>query len=106
MWSCFPTCALSSFPRAPCCCHAGARLGLASEVRDRLRVAWVDPDDPSKGVGYLYLSEADYTALTEMGARQQQGKDALGGLACDHPCPCHSLSVSFSWLVDWASPAV
>lgn len=32
--------------RAP---RSGARLGVANEVRDNLRVAWVDDADPTKG---------------------------------------------------------
>lgn len=29
--------------------RSGARLGVATEIRDNLCVAWVDDDDPTKG---------------------------------------------------------
>eukprot|EP00887_Chlorella_sp_A99_P005434 scaffold1.g5434.t1 len=48
--------------------NSGARVGLASEVKQCLRVEWQVPADPSKGVRYLYLSPADYRSLTSRSA--------------------------------------
>ncbi|GLC69098.1 hypothetical protein PLESTF_000789000 [Pleodorina starrii] len=43
--------------------NAGARVGLATEVRDLLQVQWIDPSQPELGWEYLYLSERDYGRL-------------------------------------------
>ncbi|KAG2485379.1 hypothetical protein HYH03_015868 [Edaphochlamys debaryana] len=44
--------------------NAGARVGLATEVRDCLRVQWLDPEQPEQGWAYLYLEQGDYHRLT------------------------------------------
>ncbi|MEW5311712.1 MAG: hypothetical protein WDW38_003401 [Sanguina aurantia] len=48
--------------------NSGARVGLALEVRDLLQVAWVKEDDPSQGLRYLYLEDADYQRLLTQGS--------------------------------------
>jgi acetyl-CoA carboxylase/biotin carboxylase 1 len=50
-------------PRIYISANSGARIGLAEEVADRFQIKLVDPAAPSKGVDYLFLSEADYTEL-------------------------------------------
>jgi len=50
-------------PRVYIAANAGARIGLAEEVKRSMRVAWNSPDDPAKGFKYLYLTEADYNEL-------------------------------------------
>eukprot|EP00200_Dunaliella_tertiolecta_P012627 CAMPEP_0202373002 /NCGR_PEP_ID=MMETSP1127-20130417/4091_1 /ASSEMBLY_ACC=CAM_ASM_000462 /TAXON_ID=3047 /ORGANISM="Dunaliella tertiolecta, Strain CCMP1320" /LENGTH=2753 /DNA_ID=CAMNT_0048969731 /DNA_START=204 /DNA_END=8465 /DNA_ORIENTATION=+ len=68
--------------------NSGARVGLATEVKERLQVAWNDPEDPSQGFQYLYLTEADYAALERMAkqtgtelvrAVKQPGSSVEGG---------------------------
>ncbi|KAG2445384.1 hypothetical protein HXX76_000006 [Chlamydomonas incerta] len=44
--------------------NAGARVGLATEVRDCLQVQWSDPAAPEQGWDYLFLAERDYARLT------------------------------------------
>lgn len=44
--------------------NSGARVGLATEVKACLRVAWNNPDDPSKGFKYLYLTPEDYESIS------------------------------------------
>ncbi|KAL4859471.1 Acetyl-CoA carboxylase 1 [Chlorella vulgaris] len=44
--------------------NSGARVGLAAEVKQCLRVEWLNPGDPTKGFRYLYLSPEDYASLT------------------------------------------
>ncbi|RKO91753.1 acetyl-CoA carboxylase [Blyttiomyces helicus] len=51
-------------PRIYISANSGARIGLASEVLSRFQIAWNDPENPSKGFQYLYLSPADYQSLT------------------------------------------
>ena len=46
--------------------YTGARVGLANEVRERLRVQWTDASNPSAGFQYLYLTSEDYSALALM----------------------------------------
>ncbi|GIM14329.1 hypothetical protein Vretimale_17214, partial [Volvox reticuliferus] len=43
--------------------NAGARVGLATEVRDCLHVQWLDSAHPELGWDYLYLTEKDYSRL-------------------------------------------
>ena len=46
-------------PRVYSAANSGARIGLASEVRDCFRVSWIDDEDASKGFEYLYLTPDD-----------------------------------------------
>ncbi|KAJ2741209.1 acetyl-coenzyme-A carboxylase, partial [Coemansia sp. BCRC 34301] len=50
-------------PRIYLSANSGARIGLAEEVRDLFRPSWRDPDDPSQGFEYLYLTPDDYAKL-------------------------------------------
>lgn len=45
-------------PRIFLAANAGARIGVANEVRDKFQVVWVDPQTPSKGVRALAITEA------------------------------------------------
>ena len=47
-------------PRVYIAANSGARIGLAEELKQLYRVAWVDEAEPDKGYKYLYLSSADY----------------------------------------------
>lgn len=38
------------------------------QVRDLLQVAWVNDEDPSQGLRYLYLEDADYQRLLTQGS--------------------------------------
>ena len=40
--------------------NSGARIGLADELKQLFRVAWVNPSAPDNGFKYLYLTSADY----------------------------------------------
>uniref|UniRef100_F7G2P5 Acetyl-CoA carboxylase beta n=1 Tax=Ornithorhynchus anatinus TaxID=9258 RepID=F7G2P5_ORNAN len=53
-------------PRIYLSANSGARIGLAEEIRDMFRVAWVDPEDPYKGFKYLYLTPQDYTRISSL----------------------------------------
>ena len=44
--------------------NSGARVGLANEVKQALRVEWKDPHEPQKGFHYLYLTDEDYQSIT------------------------------------------
>lgn len=46
-------------PRVFLAANAGARIGIADEVRDRLQVNWIDPSDPLKGFECLAISSKD-----------------------------------------------
>jgi acetyl-CoA carboxylase/biotin carboxylase 1 len=62
-------------PRIYVAANSGARIGLAQEVKDKFRVAWVDPKDPTKGFRYLYLTNDDYRALAPYVNAVQTGED-------------------------------
>jgi len=54
-------------PRIYLAANSGARIGLASEVRDKFKVAWEDESDPEKGLSGLYLTPEDYLELQSKG---------------------------------------
>ncbi|KAL4426359.1 hypothetical protein ABPG77_004653 [Micractinium sp. CCAP 211/92] len=47
--------------------NSGARVGLANEVKQCLRVEWANHADPTKGFRYLYLLPEDHAALSARG---------------------------------------
>ena len=49
--------------------NSGARIGLAEEVMNHFNVAWVDKENPSKGVKYLYFDSETYKQLQENGRK-------------------------------------
>lgn len=51
-------------PRIYISANSGARIGLAEELKQLFRVAWVDAQSPDKGFRYLYLTPADYMKIT------------------------------------------
>jgi acetyl-CoA carboxylase/biotin carboxylase 1 len=51
-------------PRVHIAVNSGARIGLADEVKQRFKVAWIDRADPNKGIKYLYLDPIDFTKLS------------------------------------------
>eukprot|EP00934_Nitzschia_sp_Nitz4_P007784 Nitzschia sp. Nitz4//scaffold73_size107353//70390//77204//NITZ4_004327-RA/size107353-processed-gene-0.30-mRNA-1//-1//CDS//3329557497//7774//frame0 len=52
-------------PRIYIACNAGARIGLVDDLKSKLNVKFVDPENPAKGFEYLYLTDKDYKALPE-----------------------------------------
>lgn len=72
-------------PRLHLASNSGARIGLADEVKPLFNVAFKDPSNPAAGFDYLYLTEADYTALGDgvVGAeRVDAGGDVRYKLDC------------------------
>lgn len=45
--------------------NSGARIGMAQSLMDKFSVCWVDPEDPSKGFKYIYLTQDIYTKMLE-----------------------------------------
>lgn len=70
--------------------NSGARVGLATEVRSRLRVQWLDEAEPSKGFSYLYLSAQDHEELQAMA--RAAGTQALR--AVPRPAPSGASATS------------
>lgn len=50
-------------PRIYMSANSGARLGLAEELVPLFKVDWIDPENPSRGFNYLYLSQDDYDTM-------------------------------------------
>jgi acetyl-CoA carboxylase/biotin carboxylase 1 len=50
-------------PRLYIACNAGARIGLVDELKSKINIKFNDPQNPSKGFEYLYLTDADYEAI-------------------------------------------
>lgn len=57
--------------------NSGARVGLANEVKQCLQVEWTNPDEPSKGFEYLYLSPEDYNSISKRAAAAGTGPALL-----------------------------
>lgn len=51
-------------PRIYIAANSGARIGLAEEIKNLFRVAWVDNSDPEKGFKYIYLTPDDYKKVS------------------------------------------
>jgi acetyl-CoA carboxylase/biotin carboxylase 1 len=43
--------------------NSGARIGMATSLKSKFQVCWLDPQDPSKGFKYIYLTKDDYDQL-------------------------------------------
>ena len=54
-------------PRIYLAANSGARIGLATELREKFHVAWEDERDPEKGFHGLYLTPEDYMELQSSG---------------------------------------
>ena len=52
-------------PRVYISCNAGARIGLVDELKPKIKIKFIDEQNPSKGFEYLYLTDEDYKALPE-----------------------------------------
>jgi acetyl-CoA carboxylase/biotin carboxylase 1 len=50
-------------PRIYISANSGARIGLADEVVNKFKVAWLDPANPAKGFKYLYLDAEGHNTL-------------------------------------------
>ena len=48
--------------------NSGARVGLANELKQCMKVAWVNSEDPTKGFKYMYLSKEDHDSIMERSA--------------------------------------
>mmetsp|Transcript_10466 Transcript_10466/g.13856 ORF Transcript_10466/g.13856 Transcript_10466/m.13856 type:complete len:2095 (+) Transcript_10466:147-6431(+) len=55
----------NKLPRIYIACNAGARIGLVDELKSKINIKFVDPESPSKGFEYLYLTDEDYKALPD-----------------------------------------
>lgn len=56
-------------PRVYLSANSGARLGIAEELVDAFRAAWVDPTRPEKGFKYLYLTPEKLGELKNKGEK-------------------------------------
>ncbi|CAG8448007.1 11827_t:CDS:2 [Ambispora gerdemannii] len=52
-------------PRIYLSANSGARIGLAEEILNHFKVAWVDKENPIKGVEYLYIDSKTYKQLNK-----------------------------------------
>nr|XP_050846901.1 acetyl-CoA carboxylase isoform X2 [Vespula vulgaris] len=50
-------------PRIYFAANAGARIGLAEEIKGLFKIAWEDESEPEKGFKYIYLTPDDYARL-------------------------------------------
>ncbi|EJD34911.1 hypothetical protein AURDEDRAFT_117527 [Auricularia subglabra TFB-10046 SS5] len=57
------------YPRIYLSANSGARIGLAEEIMSLFSVAWNVPDQPDKGIDYLYLTHENFLKLNEKGTR-------------------------------------
>jgi biotin carboxylase/acetyl-CoA carboxylase carboxyltransferase component/biotin carboxyl carrier protein len=64
-------------PRIYLAANAGARIGIADEIRDRLQVSWLDPEDPLKGFSCLAILSQD---MAVVGDAVTTGREIAPGL--------------------------
>ncbi|KAH7094196.1 acetyl-CoA carboxylase [Auriculariales sp. MPI-PUGE-AT-0066] len=57
------------YPRIYLSANSGARIGLAEEIMNLFSVQWAVPDQPDKGIDYLYLTHDNFLKVHENGAR-------------------------------------
>jgi acetyl-CoA carboxylase/biotin carboxylase 1 len=50
-------------PRIYISANSGARIGLAEELKQLFKIAWLDPSIPDKGFKYIYLTPTDYEKI-------------------------------------------
>eukprot|EP00171_Calliarthron_tuberculosum_P013844 IDg13844t1 len=72
-------------PRIYLAANSGARIGVATEVRDKIQAIWTDPEVPTKGIQGLALNEkhlAEISSSVYTGKKLDQGlieiTDVLG----------------------------
>lgn len=53
-------------PRVYLSANSGARIGLAEELKDIFKTAWIDASNPDKGYRYIYLTAGDYERMKRM----------------------------------------
>jgi biotin carboxylase/acetyl-CoA carboxylase carboxyltransferase component/biotin carboxyl carrier protein len=51
-------------PRIYFAANSGARIGLAEELRNKYKIAWIN-GDIAKGMDYIYLSDSDYNSMKD-----------------------------------------
>lgn len=52
-------------PRIYFAANAGARIGLAEEVKEKFQIEWKDRSDPTQGYDFLYLNKTDFDELSK-----------------------------------------
>lgn len=55
-------------PRIYLAANSGARIGLSNTLKSAFKVEWNNPEDPTQGYKYLYLSQEDSETFTAKGA--------------------------------------
>ena len=55
--------------------NSGARIGLAEELKNLYKVAWVDEATPNKGFRYLYLSPSDYKKVSFLRRERERERE-------------------------------
>jgi acetyl-CoA carboxylase / biotin carboxylase 1 len=68
-------------PRLYLAANSGARIGMAQSLKDKFSVSWLDPDDPTKGFQYLYLTSEIYDQLLQAAS----GDVAAMPVICSNP---------------------
>jgi acetyl-CoA carboxylase/biotin carboxylase 1 len=64
-------------PRIYVSANSGARIGLADEVLNKFKIAWIDDDAPAKGFDYLYLTKEDYQIVNSDASRPSVEADPI-----------------------------
>lgn len=59
-------------PRIYLSANSGARIGLAEELKDLFKVAWVDKSNPDKGYKYIYLTAGDMERVKRLETNENE----------------------------------
>jgi len=70
-------------PRLYLAANSGARIGVAASLKKKFKVCWLDPEDPTKGFKYLYMTRPDYDEIMA----EHRAANASGDEAAQVPAP-------------------
>ncbi|KAH8077534.1 acetyl-CoA carboxylase [Aureococcus anophagefferens] len=84
-------------PRLYISSNSGARIGLVEALKPLVGIKWVG-DDPSKGLEYLYVSEADLKSLPGLRRRRRTPRATASSRPSSAPATrCPTASASRIW---------
>jgi len=66
-------------PRLYLAANAGARIGLANSIKQMVKIAWTNEEEPTLGFDYLYLTPQDYSKIHQLNQRSPSSSNLLEG---------------------------
>lgn len=70
-------------PRLYLAANSGARIGVAASIKKKFKVCFLDPNDPTKGFKYIYLTKEDH----DEAMREHRAANASSDKTAQVPAP-------------------